>query len=1565
MSVMRGSFLRRLLAVLPTKTFHSRKITLLLFACVLGAVVISTDLILSGLAARRSRAERNTDTVPASIAKLRPMTSRGPLASRNACAAPFASFQGCTVGCTATVPGTGTIGAAVQFSSTATPSGCGAAQPIYDWDFGDGTANSSQQNPSHTYATAGQFTWTLTTSVSSGGLMIDTVAGGLGEGNPALQTPFGTLGAIARDPQGRGVYVADANDDGVTLVRFINTGAAAVTLGGRSIEAGAVRAIAGGGIDFNTNNVPALQSDVGSPVSGLAVSGDGALVYFANRQDGLVRAVNVSASPVTVAGVTINSGNVGTLAAFEGSSLNGLAVHPTTGEVYTSDSTTFVNKVFKISSGGTVAAVAGNGAATMEGAPFSPGAALSIPLLQPRGVEFDAAGNLFITDTGHRRVIRVSGGNATLVNQFVEILVPRSTGGTSAVNPFPSGVAVQGGNVYVANGNEQTVRRVTNTVAKIAGTISFNQQSGVTTVQTCNYSSSNCGDEGAALNAGLNILGSAGTPPPADLEGDQNGLFVLDQAGKGRVRYINLTGGTVTVAGVQVAAGTIRTIAGNGLASPYNGGLATGAAFNTPVGVATDSNNNLWISDTNGAGLRFVNRGANQMTIFGGTPAAQTVPPGVIVTVNKDAGPGAGDGVPVNQASFIAPQGLFVTSQGVYVVDSNGGPSVPPETTDGLKTSRIRFINTTAAAVTLFPGAGGNAITIAPGNIQTIAGGGIDDLSVGFATAVTFKGSSDIVVAGNGTIYVTDVGKKAVRRIDPNTGNVSALTLPAGKEYTGLGFDSSGRLLVANFTDNAVLRESGAGSGSFSNFGGTGGNLTNVRDVAGAADGSLYATAGPPSSTSGNHRIIRIDSGGTTSVIAGGTPGFTGDGGAAAGSMINIAPPRLVLKTTNGLVDVPETVNIVVSPIGEILFTDTNNNRVRRISGTLVTCVKTGTINIAGNNPAPVLTSISPNNRLVNQGAFTLTAIGSNFAPSSVIRWNGQARPTTFVSATELSAAIPGTDVTAAGTAQVTVFTPTPGGGTSSAVPFTITGLNGVPTITSLNPNTKVEGSPAFVMTVTGTNFFSGSQVRFDGSMRTTTFVSSTQVTAQIESGDLIGQGTASVTVFNPAPGGGLSNILPFTITPATAAVPVLTSISPTSINAGSSPFALNANGSAFTINSKVRWNGADQQTAFVSSTQLTAQIPANLVATQGSAQVTVFTPTPGGGTSAARTFTINPPGANPVPTISTLNPASVGVNTAFTLTVNGTGFVGGSVVRINGNSRPTTVVSATQLTAQIQAGDVAAAGNVPVTVFNPTPGGGTSTATPLRVAPKITSVSAASFAPDPSPIAAESLVAGFGAGLATGTAFASAIPLPTTLLGTTVKVTDSAGTERSAGLLFVTGGQVNYHVPPGTVDGLASVVVAINSNVVASGLMNITKVSPGMISFSGTGTGVAASVALRVKVDGSQSFESTARIEGGVFVPAPISLGPEGEVVYAVMYGTGIRNRTSVENISVSFTGSCGTVTKSLSAVLFEAALASGFIGVDQVNLILPRTLIGCGVVDVKLTVDGKVTNTVKLAIQ
>src|SRR6266498_3228501 len=119
-------------------------------------------------------------------------------------------------------------------------------------------------------------------------------------------------------------------------------------------------------------------------------------------------------------------------------------------------------------------------------------------------------------------------------------------------------------------------------------------------------------------------------------------------------------------------------------------------------------------------------------------------------------------------------------------------------------------------------------------------------------------------------------------------------------------------------------------------------------------------------------------------------------------------------------------------------------------------------------------------------------------------------------------------DIASAGSAAVTVFNPSPGGGTSNSVTFTITSANPVPSITSVNPTSATAGGAGFTLTVNGSNFISTSVVRWNGADRSTTFVNSGQLSASIQGSDIANAGSAAVTVFNPSPGGGTSSSVSF-----------------------------------------------------------------------------------------------------------------------------------------------------------------------------------------------------------------------------------------------------------------------------------------------------------------------------------------------------------------------------------------------------------------------------------------------------
>ena len=189
------------------------------------------------------------------------------------------------------------------------------------------------------------------------------------------------------------------------------------------------------------------------------------------------------------------------------------------------------------------------------------------------------------------------------------------------------------------------------------------------------------------------------------------------------------------------------------------------------------------------------------------------------------------------------------------------------------------------------------------------------------------------------------------------------------------------------------------------------------------------------------------------------------------------------------------------------------------------------TVQVNVTSPAPTVVNIAPASATAGNVPFTLTVIGANFVSGSVVQWNGSPRSTTYAGPTQLLAAINSADLATAGTANVTVFNPAPGGGLSSALPFTVN--NPAPVITSISPNSTAAGGVAFALTINGNGFNTQTIVRWNGSNRTISSVSPTQITFLVSAGDIASAGTATISVVNPVPGGG-SDAAIFTINAAT-----------------------------------------------------------------------------------------------------------------------------------------------------------------------------------------------------------------------------------------------------------------------------------------------------------------------------------------------------------------------------------------------------------------------------------------------
>ena len=246
----------------------------------------------------------------------------------------------------------------------------------------------------------------------------------------------------------------------------------------------------------------------------------------------------------------------------------------------------------------------------------------------------------------------------------------------------------------------------------------------------------------------------------------------------------------------------------------------------------------------------------------------------------------------------------------------------------------------------------------------------------------------------------------------------------------------------------------------------------------------------------------------------------------------------------------------------------------------------------------------------------------------------------------------------------------------------------------------------------------------------------------------------------------------------------------------------------------------------------------------------------------------------------------------------------------------------------------------------------------PRAVWPSLTvaNVSAAGFGLGP--LAPGSIATAFGSNLAAGSATATGTP-PVSLGGTTVSVTDSGGATRAAQLDYVSPAQVNYLIPSDTAPGLATVDINASGHVAATGQIQVIPVAPAL--FTVNSDNLAAANVLRISQNGDRTFESIYQTnQNGGITAIPIDLGAPTDSVYVSLYGTGIRNLSSLSAVSA-------TINWEFSAPVTYAGQQGIYAGLDQVNLQLPSALasLAPGTIVLQLTVDGQPSNQVTLAIQ
>ncbi len=975
-----------------------------------------------------------------------------------------------------------------------------------------------------------------------------------------------------------------------------------------------------------------------------------------------------------------------------------------TGNVYVAD--TGNHSIRKVNTTGTSSTLAGlsGGSGSLDGVGYL------ASFLLPGGVAADASGNVYVADTGNSTIRKIAPG--LIVTTFAGTAgVTGSTDGTGASALFSSPTAVAtdtAGNVYVADSGNFTVRKITpaGVVTTLAGT---------------------AGTTGSADGAG-NVATFGSLPGIAV---DSTGRIYVSDSNH-TIRRITPAGAVTTLAGLAATSGLVD---------------ATGnaARFNTPRGISVDSAFNVYVADFGNDAIRKVTTAGVVSTVV-----ATVVPGNPNMLTNQNEGPNT---VAVDSAGNLyitdsfdnairkaTPAGVLSAFSGI--TDSGGRLAQagtlarfnsPAGTTVDLSgnvyvadtfNSVIRKI-TPLGAVTTFAGFAG-----ATGNVD------------GTGSQARFFGPYGVAADGMGNVYVADSSNNTIRKISP-TGSVTTLAGSQGVAGsadglgtaatfnfpTGIAATSTGTLYVADY-GNSTIRKITSG-GLVTTLAGSPG-VTGAVDGAGAAARFTNPVGVAVDSTgiayvadSGNHAIRKVTAAGAVTTLAGtlGTAGFVDGTGTAAqfnspyGIAADFAANLYVADTGNSVIRKITPAGVVDTLAGEAGYhgsrdgtgTDSQlyfpfgisvgSTGIVYVGDTYSETIRAGTTPIADTGAI----DLSPGQLGVTRQLSVSPMTASNFT------WRIFRRPAGSTAA--LSSGVIANPTFVPDVADLFVFEMTATGTAGSTITYVGligTDSNPVPVLTTLNPSFITGGGPSFTMTLTGTSFVAGAVVNWSGQADLTPLTqTTTQLTVQVPASYIATNGSASVTVTNPAPGGGVSNALTFTI--GSVPVPTLTGISPTSAQGGGPAFTMTLTGTNFVSSSTVKWSGQpDLIPKGQTATTLSVTVPASYLTVSGTASITVFNPAPGGGTSNAQMFTVNP---NPLPVLTSLSPQSVfGGIAGTTLTLSGSSFIASSVVNWPGQADLVPVTqSATQLTVQVRSSYLATAGNVNVTVTNPAPGGGVS----------------------------------------------------------------------------------------------------------------------------------------------------------------------------------------------------------------------------------------------------------------
>ena len=521
-----------------------------------------------------------------------------------------------------------------------------------------------------------------------------------------------------------------------------------------------------------------------------------------------------------------------------------------------------------------------------------------------------------------------------------------------------------------------------------------------------------------------------------------------------------------------------------------------------------------------------------------------------------------------------------------------------------------------------------------------------------------------------------------------------------------------------------------------------------------------------------------------------------------------------------------------------------------------------------------------------------------------------------------------------------------------------------VPAVNFLSPSSAMTGEQEFTLTISGKNFleyepgatFFNSTVRWNGEIRQTTHLNDSTLQIRVLARDLAQASTAKLTVFTKTPEKEFESA-PFEFKIAAEnPKPVAQQLSPDEGTVGGGNVRVTVFGRNFTSASVMRWNGASRLTTFTDSTQLSINVTKPDLANAANAEISVFTPGPGGGESSTLKFVIAP--CQYGLALSKSNYSALG-DTGGILVSTGkqcswTTKSNDSWIRLQGAASRTgtsfLVYTLTQnTTSGIRSGSLTVAGQT----------------IPIRSAGRMTAVSATNYY---SMLAPDSIIALFGLDLANSTQIADSKPLPANLSGTEVQLTDYAGQKARAPLFYVSPTQINFKVPqriqyvddPVLIVGKSvTVEVYRNGELVANGFAPYRRVAPGLFTMNSDLLGPPAGTIYRVKADGSARYEPISEYDPVKqrFVAKPISFGDETDQVYLLLFCSGVRGRKQLSSVTVKI----GSTT--LQPIY--AGSQGDFEGLDQVNVLLPRTLQGSGEVRLVLTAEGLDANQVRIMIQ